>query len=150
MSASVSRRNLLDTLSCLRRFFFDSIDLHHSNLAHAEFATSKMAQVEKMNDASSGDAEKANELSPEPTIDQGEVKGLRKMHADLNDGDVALMAFAGHEGETIVMTAEQEKALLRKIDLNLMPVWYQLAGFLFARRSPNCIDVVCRLRSQLP
>jgi ACS family allantoate permease-like MFS transporter len=89
-----------------------------------------MGDVEKINDASSEDPEKVTELSPEPTIDNGVVKDVRHMHADFNDGDVALKAFAGHEGEVIVMTPEQEKALLRKIDWNLMPVWFICSPYL--------------------
>jgi ACS family allantoate permease-like MFS transporter len=78
--------------------------------------------MEKTYDASSEDPEKVVELVPTTTIREGEVKDKLFIHADPNDGDEALKAFAGHEGETIVMTSEMEKKLLRKIDLNLMPV----------------------------
>jgi len=78
--------------------------------------------MEKVHDASSVDPEKAVELSRNTTFDDGEVKAPRFKHADPNDGDEALKAFAGHEGEIIVITPEAEKALLRKIDLNLMPI----------------------------
>lgn len=77
---------------------------------------------EKIHDGSSDDPEKVAQLTPQATIENGEVKEPRFVHADLNDGDIALKAFAGHEGEMIVMTPEAEKALLRKIDWNLMPV----------------------------
>jgi ACS family allantoate permease-like MFS transporter len=79
-----------------------------------------MAAMEKTHDASS-DPEKVAELSRNTTYGDGEVKDPIFIHADPNDGDDALKAFAGHEGETIVMTPEMEKKLLRKIDLNLMP-----------------------------
>jgi ACS family allantoate permease-like MFS transporter len=81
-----------------------------------------MADVEKVRDGSSDDPEKVAQWSPQLTIGEGEVKEPRFIHADVNDGDIALKAFAGHEGETIVMTPEVERALLRKIDWNLMPV----------------------------
>lgn len=83
-----------------------------------------MTDVEKVREASSDDPEKVTGLdfTRQTTIGDGEVKEPRFIHADLNDGDVALKAFEGHEGEIIVMTPEAEKALLRKIDWNLMPV----------------------------
>ena len=76
----------------------------------------------KSQDASLEDPEKAVELSPNITYGDGEVRDVMFKHADPNDGDEALKAFVGHEGETFVMTPEMEKNLLRKIDLNLMPV----------------------------
>lgn len=77
---------------------------------------------EKIHDASSEDPEKVVDLSPKITMGEGEYTDEMFKHADPNDGDEALKAFQGHEGETIVMTPEMEKKLLRKIDLNLMPV----------------------------
>lgn len=83
-----------------------------------------MANLEKHHDASYEDPEKVIELNPTTTFRDGELKDIIFMHADPNDADEALKAFAGHEGETIVMTAAEEKSLLRKIDLNVMPVCY--------------------------
>ncbi|KAK6842478.1 hypothetical protein PG987_003338 [Apiospora arundinis] len=40
---------------------------------------------------------------------------------DVQSG-TAYKVLVGHEGETIVITPEEEKKLLRKIDLNLMPL----------------------------
>ena len=80
--------------------------------------------MEKTHDTSSEDPEKVAELGRNTTYGEGENKDTLFIHADLNDGDEALKAFAGHEGEVIVMTPEAEKKLLRKIDLNLMPVCY--------------------------
>lgn len=91
---------------------------------------------EKIHDGSSDDPEKVAHLTPQATIQDGEVKEPRFVNADLNDGDVALKAFVGHEGETIVMTPEAEKALLRKIDWNLMPVC------IYARKVWNYADYV--------
>lgn len=39
-----------------------------------------------------------------------------------NDADEAMKAFEGHEGEVLVMDEATNKRLLRKIDLNIMPV----------------------------
>ncbi len=78
--------------------------------------------MEKIHDASSEDPEKMADLSQNTTYAQGETKETRYKHADPNDGDEALKAFAGHEGETIILTPEAERKLLRKIDINLMPV----------------------------
>jgi ACS family allantoate permease-like MFS transporter len=84
-----------------------------------------MATMEKpAHDASSDDPEKVTELSRNMTSGEGEVKDPMFIHADPNDGDEALKAFKGHEGETIVMTPEMERKLLRKIDWNLMPVCF--------------------------
>jgi len=74
-----------------------------------------MAEVTKPHDASSDDPEKVTELAPKTTVGDGEVDDAMFKHADPNDGDEALKAFVGHEGETIVMTPEMEKSLLRKI-----------------------------------
>lgn len=70
------------------------------------------------------DSEKADgaELGRLPTVHDGATSNIILKHADQNDGDEALKAFMGHEGEVIVMTPEMEKKLLRKIDWNLMPV----------------------------
>jgi hypothetical protein len=50
----------------------------------------------------------------------GEVAPALK-HADISDGDEALKALA-NAGERITLDAKTEKALLRKIDMYLMPV----------------------------
>lgn len=65
------------------------------------------------------DLEKDGELEPTHTIRQGEAPVYLK-HANHNDADEAMKAFV--DGEMIVMTPEMERKLLRKIDLNLMPV----------------------------
>lgn len=85
-----------------------------------------MSDIEKHQIKSSRDLEKTGELSPQASVENGDLKIL---HADPNDGDEALKAFAGLD-EAIVMTPEQEKALLRKIDLNLMPVRVDLFSIL--------------------
>lgn len=77
---------------------------------------------EKVHDSSDHDPEKVAELSRNNTYGEGDVKVTKFRHADPNDGDEALKAFEGHDGETIVLTPEVERKLLRKIDLNLMPV----------------------------
>ncbi|KAK6597022.1 major facilitator superfamily transporter [Botrytis cinerea] len=65
---------------------------------------------------------KSQDLERNVTLGEGELQDPIFKHADPNDGDEALKAFAGHDGEVIVMTPEMEKKLLRKIDWNLMPV----------------------------
>lgn len=62
-------------------------------------------------------------------LGEGELNDPMFKHADPNDGDEALRAFAGHDGEVIVMTPEMEKKLLRKIDWNLMPVCFCFCCF---------------------
>lgn len=63
------------------------------------------------------DMEKQHPLSPEFT---GEVPEKILKHS--HDADEAMKAFIGHEGEVIQIDAETNRRLLRKIDLNLMPV----------------------------
>jgi ACS family allantoate permease-like MFS transporter len=92
-----------------------------------------MADTEKIRDVSSEDPEKTNPLAQTATYGEGEVKATRYKHADITDGDEALKAFAGHEGEIIEITPEAERKLLRKIDLNLMPVQAPLSVVYFFR-----------------
>jgi ACS family allantoate permease-like MFS transporter len=84
--------------------------------------------MENAHDTSSEDPEKMAELSRKTTFGEGEAMQTMFIHADPNDGDEALKAFAGHEGDITVMTPEREKQLLRKIDLNLMPVGELVVG----------------------
>jgi ACS family allantoate permease-like MFS transporter len=79
-----------------------------------------MSNLDDKTDRSSADAEKGMDLAPKETMREGDIVILK--HADPNDADEAMKAFIGHEGETIVMTPEMERKLLRKIDFNLMPV----------------------------
>ena len=58
--------------------------------------------------------EKAN------TVDVGDIPTEIIKHA--NDADEAMKAFQGHEGEVIVLDEATNRRLLRRIDLNLMPV----------------------------
>ena len=39
-----------------------------------------------------------------------------------NDADEAMKAFEGHNGEVLVMDEATNKRLLRKIDMNILPV----------------------------
>ena len=64
------------------------------------------------------------------------VGGLLK-HADSNDADEALKVLQGLDGETIVLTPEEEKTLLRKIDRNLSQFIY--APFCNCRRTPDIL-----------
>jgi len=108
-----------------------------------------MEEGNKINDASYEDPEKVIELFPKATIDNGEVKQTRLLHANPDDGDLALKAFLGHEGELITMTPEQEKALLRKIDWHIMPVCPSLENHVTNVLTLNA-DVMRCLWTQLP
>jgi MFS transporter, ACS family, allantoate permease len=50
------------------------------------------------------------------------AKVSEKLLKHSHDADAALKAFEGLEGQTIELTEETNKRLLRKIDLHLMPV----------------------------
>jgi ACS family allantoate permease-like MFS transporter len=61
--------------------------------------------------------------------DENEKEGYRrgsgapeKVLQHANDADEAMKAFEGHDGEAIVIDYATNKRLLRKIDLNIMPV----------------------------
>ena len=78
-----------------------------------------MTTIEETKDVPhAGDPEKAPEVHP---ASEGEV-GVILKHANRNDADEALKVLAGHEGEVIILTPEDERKLLRKIDRNLMPL----------------------------
>lgn len=63
------------------------------------------------------------EKSPEKdTSGTDEKAGTILKHADRNDADEALKVLQGESGETIELTPQDEKRLLRKIDWNLMPL----------------------------
>ncbi|KAM0808743.1 putative Major facilitator superfamily (MFS) profile domain-containing protein [Seiridium cardinale] len=77
-----------------------------------------MAEPEKPAPYAGEDIEKKGVPNETPRHDDvGVIK-----HADQNDADEAYKVFAAQGGEVIVMTPEEERRLLRKIDLNLMPL----------------------------
>lgn len=45
-----------------------------------------------------------------------------KLAKHSHDADAAMKAFEGMEGQVVELTPEKSKALLRKIDMHLMPV----------------------------
>ncbi|KAL8694034.1 MAG: hypothetical protein Q9224_003645 [Gallowayella concinna] len=57
---------------------------------------------------------------------QGSV--LRALAKHANNADDAMKAFAGHEGETLVLDEATSKMLLKKIDLHLMPLLCVIYG----------------------
>lgn len=54
-----------------------------------------------------------------------------------HDADAAMKAFEGYEGQTLELSEETNRRLLRKIDWHLMPV----SGFYFARLDTGSRDV---------
>ncbi|ORY57293.1 major facilitator superfamily transporter allantoate [Pseudomassariella vexata] len=66
------------------------------------------------------DIEKTS-AAPKKAADTAGIGTILK-HADRGDADEALKVLQGADGEVIVLTPEEEKKLLRKIDLNLMPL----------------------------
>ncbi|KAH6662833.1 MFS allantoate transporter-like protein [Halenospora varia] len=77
-----------------------------------------MSQQQNIPDSSSRDSEKKNDVQTSVAV---EVENIFE-HVSRNSGDEALKALEVLGGETISMTPEMEKALLRKIDWNLMPI----------------------------
>ena len=64
------------------------------------------------------------ELAPPSTTSPQEPVIILK---HTQDADEAMKAFAGYEGEVLVLDEKTNKRLLRKIDLHLMPVRPTLA-----------------------
>ena len=63
--------------------------------------------------------EKIIEVEKAPQPDAANAKAILKHGLD---ADEAMKAFVGQEGEQLVLDEETNKRLLRKIDLNIMPV----------------------------
>lgn len=63
-----------------------------------------------------------------PAEKTGTTKVVLK-HADSNDADEALKVI--QEGETIVLTPQDEKKLLRKIDFHILPMLCLVYGLNF-------------------
>ncbi|PSS25344.1 hypothetical protein M430DRAFT_33094 [Amorphotheca resinae ATCC 22711] len=107
-----------------------------------------MAALEKSQDAVL-DQEKATELSRDATLEGGEVKDAAFIHANPADGDEALKAFAGHDGEGVVITPAEEKRLLRKIDFNLMPMLCVVYGLNYLDKTTLSYSSVMGLQKDI-
>lgn len=66
-----------------------------------------------------GDVEK-NTVTDSTPETQKHVPDYLLKHS--HDADAAMKAFEGFEGQRVVLTEAENKRLLRKIDLHLMPV----------------------------
>jgi hypothetical protein len=69
------------------------------------------------------DVEKVVSTTDNDSVSPGIVQKLDdKILKHSHDADAAMKAFEGMSGQVIELTPEKSKALLRKIDLHLMPV----------------------------
>lgn len=55
-------------------------------------------------------------------IRSGSAAPPEKVLQHSNDADDAMKAFEGHQGEILILDEATNKRLLRKIDLNILPV----------------------------
>ncbi|KAI1346997.1 major facilitator superfamily transporter allantoate [Xylaria sp. FL0043] len=78
-----------------------------------------MSTDQDMKSSGQGSAEKPAEVGHVSDIPK--VERMRK-HVVNNDADEALKIVAAHEGETIVLSGEEQRKLLRKIDRHMMPL----------------------------
>lgn len=66
------------------------------------------------------------DMEKEPVVDAPVPELVRHIDEKIlkhsHDADAALKAFEGYEGQTLELSEETRKRLLRKIDLHLMPV----------------------------
>lgn len=70
-----------------------------------------------------GDVEKEPVVEHESSHMSKMVKGIdEKLLKHSHDADAAMKAFEGMEGQVVELTEEKSRALLRKIDMHLMPV----------------------------
>ena len=68
-----------------------------------------------------------------------------------NDADEAMKAFEGHDGELLVLDEATNKRLLRKIDLNILPVCAARSPRRLQERISNIATATMHsLWSQLP
>jgi ACS family allantoate permease-like MFS transporter len=81
-------------------------------MATAGEATHSLTDEEKVVSTTDNDS-----VSPD-AVQKLDDKILKHSH----DADAAMKAFEGMNGQVIELTPEKSKALLRKIDLHLMPV----------------------------
>jgi len=120
-------------IPCLSQSSSLKVRLSHSHHLTGNFTSSicKENVERRRTKVAMSDIEKnASPTGPSPDSDTekvGEVAGPQDpktmlKHADRNDADEALKIFEGHLGETIVLTPEEEKKLLRKIDWNIIPL----------------------------
>jgi len=76
-----------------------------------------------------GDVEKVVSTTDNESVSPGVVQKLDgKMLKHSHDADAAMKAFEGMDGQVIELTPEKSKALLRKIDLHLMPIMCIIYG----------------------
>ncbi|KAI1283994.1 major facilitator superfamily transporter allantoate [Xylaria sp. FL0933] len=78
-----------------------------------------MSTDQDMKSSGQGSAEKPAEVGHVSDIPK--VERMHK-HVVNNDADEALKIVAAHEGETIVLSGEEQRKLLRKIDRHMMPL----------------------------
>ena len=69
------------------------------------------------------DAEKETIIMDDSAQQSGLKKKINeKLVQHSHDADAAMKAFEGMDGQVLELTEEKSKALLRKIDMHLMPV----------------------------
>ena len=68
--------------------------------------------------ASHGENAPVVDAPPPEMVKHVEEKILKHSH----DADAAMKAFEGYEGQTLELSEETNRRLLRKIDMHLMPV----------------------------
>ncbi|KAF1361888.1 MFS general substrate transporter [Lizonia empirigonia] len=75
------------------------------------------------------DVEKEFTTVDDASVSQGKVQKLdEKILKHSHDADAAMKAFEGMDGQVIELTPEKSKALLRKIDMHLMPIMCLIYG----------------------
>jgi MFS transporter, ACS family, allantoate permease len=89
------------------------------------------------------------DVTPTATNTASVSEGIFIKHADKNDGDEALKAFVGHEGERIVIDEATNKRLLRTIDRNLMPFLCLIYGLQYLDKTTLSYASVMGLKTDL-
>lgn len=101
-----------------------------------------MSDIEKSAEASSAPHGGADEEAP-----GRKVQALK--HADHNDADEALRVLEAENGEVIELTPEDERRLLRKIDLHLMPLLCLVYGLNYLDKTTVSYASIMGLKTDL-
>ncbi|KAJ9133014.1 Major facilitator superfamily transporter allantoate [Pleurostoma richardsiae] len=107
-----------------------------------------MSDIEKVAEKPAGDPEKEKAVDVASTHSGADV-GVIMKHADKNDADEALKVLQGLNGETVEMTAEEERRLLRKIDLHLMPLLCLVYGLNYLDKTTVSYASIMGLRTDI-
>ncbi|GAW25286.1 putative MFS allantoate transporter [Rosellinia necatrix] len=105
-----------------------------------------MSADQGMASSERGSTEKGTGVSHEPRAP--EIKAMPKNVAG-NDPDEALKLVTAHAGETIVLSAEEQAKLLKKIDFHMMPLLCVVYGLNYLDKTTLSYASIMGLKTDL-